>query len=132
MKDNHGNTPFTPDLIITSNWEGKQFQYYYFSLQPFYQYANLQSETFQRYGFNLNWNFNKLIIDKTTLTIGTGLAVIHRPYPTISYQFNTELSYKLLEWLDVSLRNELIKRTDLPNNKLGYNLSFGIIIQPFK
>lgn len=46
-KDNHGNTPFTTDIIITSNWEGKQFKDYYFSIQPFYQFADLNGGKFQ-------------------------------------------------------------------------------------
>lgn len=128
-RDNHGNEPFTADIIITANLEGKQFKHYYFSLQPFYEYADLYGDKYHRYGFNLNWNLNNLIIENTTITIGGGIGMIHRPYGSGSYQLNLEVRHAICNWLDISLRNEFVKRTDLPNKKLGYNLHYGLIFK---
>ena len=128
MKDNHGNIPFTPDVIITVNLEGNQFKYYYFSIQPFYEFADLYGGKFHRYGFNTNWNFNHLIIPNTTIVLGAGLgSIVRENYGSLSYQANLEIRHKLLKWLEISIRTELVRRTELQTPQFKPNLSYGFV-----
>jgi len=129
-RDNHGNEPFTADIVITANLEGKQFKHYYFSLQPFYEYADLHGGKLHRYGINTNWNLNQLIITNTTITAGIGLGLIHRfsmGFP--SYQANLELKHKIAQWLELAIRTELVRRSELEDPQFKPNLSYGIIIE---
>ena len=128
MKDNYGNIPFTPDVIITVNLEGKQFKHYYFSVQPFYEFADLHGGKFHRYGINTNWNLNQLIIPNTTITAGLGLGMIHRfSMGTPSYQANLEIKHKLAQWIELAIRTELVRRSELENPQFKPNLSYGVV-----
>lgn len=131
-KDNHGNTPFTTDLIFNVNLEGNQFEYYYFTVQAQYEHANLNTGYLRRYNINALWNFNKLIIDDLNAGIGVGIGMLHRnSIGTPTYSIINDISYPINNWLELALKNEFVKRSDLPNKKLGYNLSFGVKIRPF-
>lgn len=133
MDKEHGNDKPTFDMIFNVNMEGNQFEYYYFSVQAQYEHADLYGGKFDRYGVNLMWNFNKLIIDDLTASFGFGGHVISRPWidGMLSYSILNELSYEINDFLDVSLKNEFVKRSDLLNNKLGFNMYFGFKIKPF-
>ena len=128
LKDNYGNTPFTTDLIFTVNLEGKQFSTYYFSIQPFYEHANLSGGYLRRYGVNALWNFNRLVIDKLELNIGGGIGMLHRPTGgTYSYGFIGEVRYPILKRLKAGARYELVRRGDV--EIFRSNLSFGLIFK---
>lgn len=123
----HNNGKSVLNGIIAVNLEGKQFEYYYFSLQPFYEYANLQDSNFHRYGINTQWHFNRLIIDNLTVSPAIGFAFISREgFGYGSYQFLVDLSYPILKDLEVVSRSEFVRRSDLLTPKTVYNLSIGL------
>ena len=70
----------TIDVILTANLEGKQFSYGYFTLQPFYEYSNVNKEDFHRYGVNAIWFINRLIVPKLELGFGGGDSVSLRGF----------------------------------------------------
>lgn len=127
LDDWHANDVPTLDLIANVNLEGNQFKYYYFAMQLQYEYANLSGGKYHRYGVNATWNF-ETIINNVYAGVGCGLHMINRPHNegNGSYSLLCDLSYKLSDKLSVISKNEFVKRTDLPNKKFGYNLSFGL------
>lgn len=133
MDKEHLNDKPTFDMVFNLNLEGNQFEYYYFSIQAQYEHSDLYGGKLDRYGVNLMWNFNKLIIDDLTASFGFGGHVISRPWidGMATYSLLNELSYEIFDFLDLSIKNEWVKRNDLPNKKIGYNLYFGVKIKPF-
>lgn len=128
----HGNTTPTLDVLINMNWEGKQYEYYYFAIQTQFEKANLYGDNFYRYGVNGIWNFNKLIVPKLKIGFGVGLGIIHRENNSGfgSYSGTLELSYPIAKNLAVIIKNEWVRRSDLPTPKTGYNLAAGITFKP--
>ena len=128
LDDEHNNGKSVLDVIIAVDLEGKQFEWYYFSMQPFYEYANLQETNYHRYGVNAKWNFNKLIVDKLVVSPGFGIGMINRKgnEGNGSYQFLVDLSYPIIKDLHFIVRNEYVRRSDLLTPKLGYNVSVGV------
>ncbi|WP_372938754.1 hypothetical protein [Seonamhaeicola sp.] len=128
----HMNDTPTLDIIVTANLEGKQFEYYYFAIQPLYERANLHESKFIRYGFNTIWNFNKLVVPKLTVGIGLGFSMIERDYSSCyrTYSATADIRYPIAKNLDLTLKNEWLQRPDLITPKLCYNLSFGLTFKP--
>ena len=124
----HGNDKPTLDYIIVFNMDGKQFEWYYFSVQTYYEHAELSSGYFKRYGFNTTWTLNELIVPKLKLGFGMGLGAIHRHLSggMLTYSGVLEVSYPILKNIDLISRNEWVRRPDLITPKLAYNLSIGI------
>lgn len=117
----------TIDVILTANLEGKQFSYGYFTLQPFYEYSNVNKEDFHRYGVNAIWFINRLIVPKLELGFGGGLGVISRyGAGNVSYGLINEISYPISKRFDVMFKNEFVRRTDLKDPKTNYNLAIGL------
>ena len=49
LDEEHGNDKPTRDLIINMNWQGNQFEHYYFALQTQFETAALSGGYFKRY-----------------------------------------------------------------------------------
>ena len=130
--EEHGNVSPTLDLLLNVSLEGKQFKYYYFSIVPFFEMANLHSGDFKRYGVSLMWNFNRLLIERLEIGIGTGFGVIHRPESYASYSFTADLSCLIAKGISLGLKNEWVRRSELKTPKLAYNLSIGIKLNLIK
>lgn len=128
MDKEHGNDRPTPDFIIAINFEGKQFEWYYFSMQSYFEHADLKSGYFRRYGVNATWTLNQLIVNKLKISVGGGIGVIHRENigGLLTYSLVNEISYPITKHFYVIQRNEFVKRNDLSNRKFGYNSSIGI------
>lgn len=128
LDKDHNNGKSVLNGIMGMNLEGKQKEYYYFSMHPFYEYANLQETNYHRYGVNAQWNFNRLIVDNLTVSPAFGLGMINRKgnEGNGSYQFLIDLSYLILKDLEIISRSEYVYRSDLETSKLGYNLSIGL------
>ena len=128
----HLNDRPTLDLIINMNWEGKQFQHYYFAIQTQFETANLYDGYFKRYSVHGIWNFNKLILDKLNIGMGVGIGVIHRERTDGlgNYSGTIEISYPIFRDLSIINKNEWVRRPDLATPKLGYNFSIGLKYKP--
>lgn len=124
----HKNDTPTLDLIINVNLDGKQFEWYYFSIQMLYERANLYDGYFSRYGVNTLWNFNQLIVRKLKIGAGIGLHMIerHNTGGLGSYSATIDVSYPITKNLSIISKNEWLRRPDLITPKLCYNLSFGL------
>lgn len=123
----HNNGKSVMDLIVNLNFEGKQYEYYYFTMQLQYERANLHGGYFNRYGINAIWNLNTLILPDLKLGFGAGIHMIERPNTggLGSYSGTLEASYPIAKKLRIILKNEWLRRPDLEIPKLGYNLSVG-------
>lgn len=132
MDKKHLNTNPTLDLIVNMNWEGKQFEYYYFAIQTQFETANLHDGNFKRYSVHGIWNLNTLIVPKIKLGFGIGLGIIHRPLSggLGSYSGTLDISYPIAKNWNVIAKNEWVRRPDLATPKLGYNLAFGLTYKP--
>lgn len=132
MDKEHSNDKPTLDLLLNVSLEGKQMTYYYFSVVPFFEMANLHGGDYKRYGVNLVWNFNRLIVEGLEIGVGAGIGVIHRPESYASYSFTADLSLPILKTVSVALKNEFVRRSELKTPKTGYNLSLGIKVKLVK
>ena len=128
----HKNDKYTTDLIFNMNWETRQYEYYYFTLQSQYEHANLYSGYLRRYSVHGIWNFNKLIVPKLNIGIGIGVGALHRENygGMLNYSGTMDISYPMFKNVAIIAKNEWVKRPELPNKKIGYNLSFGIKYKP--
>lgn len=126
MDKEHGNFGYTPDIIINANLEGKQFEWYYFSMQVQYEHAELSSGYFKRYSVHGMWNFNQLIIPKLEIGVGVGLGIINRKTAEGlgSYSGTIDVSYPITKKLSVIIKNEYVRRPLI--NSFRYNLSGGL------
>lgn len=123
----HGNDKPTLDAIVYMELEGEQFSDYYYSMQLFYQDADLSGGRLRRYGVNSMWNFNDIFLPRTTASAGLGISCIKRFGESLgSYQFASELSYKIYKKIKISLRYEYVRRSDI--ELFRSNGSFGIKI----
>lgn len=116
--DNHGNSAGTKDLIFNMDWEGYQFEYYFFTVRTQFETANLSSASFSRYSVHVGWTFNKLIIPKLEAGIFAGVGIIHRGEPLKvdgagTYSLTGELSYPISNFISVSAKYEIVRRSDL-------------------
>tara|TARA_R110002049_G_scaffold4063_2_gene29296 strand:- start:7195 stop:7728 length:534 start_codon:yes stop_codon:yes gene_type:complete len=128
MDKKHMNPNPTLDIIVNMNWEGKQYDYYYFTVQTQYERANLHDGYFSRYSVHGIWNLNTLILPKLKLGFGVGIGMIHRPNTggLGSYSGTLDVSYPIAKKLSVIAKNEWVRRPDLITPKLGYNLALGL------
>lgn len=126
MDEEHGNIGFTPDVILNVNLEGKQFEWYYFSMQVQYEHAELSSGYFKRYSVHGIWNLNQLIIPKMEVGLGVGLGMINRKEAEGigSYSGTIDISYPITKKLHVILKNEYVRRPLI--DAFRYNLSAGL------
>jgi hypothetical protein len=128
--DDHNNTAPTLDLTLSVDLQGKQFNYYYFSIRSQIEYADLWSGELYRYSVVPMWNFNKLIIDKMEIGVGAGYSMISRDgFAWNSYSLVGEITYPISDNWKFGMRNEWVRRRDLQTPVLRYNLSFGIFYQ---
>ena len=124
----HGNDKPTRDLIVNMNWQGNQYEYYYFALQTQFETAALSGGYFKRYSVHGIWNFNQLVIPKMVVGVGVGSGVIHRPNTggLLTYSGTIDINYPITKRAFIMLKNEWVRRPDLATPKLGYNLSIGL------
>jgi len=132
LDEKHKNDGPTLDLIVNMNWEGKQFQQYYFAIQTQFETANLYDGHFKRYSVHGIWNFNRLVVDRLNVGIGVGIGAIHRDNSDGlgNYSFTLEASYPIFKNFSAIIKNEWVRRPDLATPKLGYNLGFGFTFKP--
>lgn len=127
LDSKHNNGKSVIDIIGNINLEGKQFEWYYFSTQLQYEYANLQQTNMHRYTVNFLWNFNQLVIPKTTFSLGFGGSMIHREGQSyLSYGLVNDIKHPLNKNIALVAKNEVYRRGDLYTPKFGYNFSVGI------
>lgn len=125
--DVHNNSAPTIDLTLSFDLQGKQFEWYYFSVRPQIEYANLWSGELYRYSVIPMWNVNKLNINKLEIGVGVGYGIIHKNGgASSSYSFVGELTYPFADDWRFGIRNEWVRRSELQTPVLRYNLSFGI------
>ncbi|WP_341217072.1 hypothetical protein [uncultured Wocania sp.] len=130
--DKLGNEPLTTDLIFNMNWEGKQYDYYYFSIQTQYEHANLNGGYFRRYSVHGIWTLNSLLLPKLEIGFGAGIGMIHRNSEGMgSYSGTIDLSYPITKKLYATVKNEWVRRSDLNTPQLRYNLAIGLKYKAF-
>lgn len=138
--DDKGNEAFTPDVAISSEWQGKQFNSYYFLIRPEFEIAELQGGTYRRYSANLGWTFNQWVEGVNfTASIGYGILEYNGGYS--SFGSNLQTSIELTKDIEFVLDLETVERKDLlqyssTNEVLGtaFRVSgkFGLKIKIFR
>lgn len=109
--DNKGNKAPTMDLSIRSEWQGKQFNGYYFFIAPEFEYAQL-AEDYYRYSANIGWTFNQWI-ENFSFTASVGYGVIKHDFGTTSFGNNFQISYKANKIIEFFIDLETNERRDL-------------------
>lgn len=142
LGDSHLNPSGTIDIMFNLKIQGNQNTYGYFIITPEYEQANL-SEIFKRLSVNLGFVFNQLyirnlhFIRNIELTTNIGYGIIYRHQRNSrNWSFNAIISYKLNDFLKVSLKNQFLNRGDLmlkyKVNESRYSLFFGLEFSLFK
>lgn len=124
--DDHGNTPFTPDLKFKLKLEGYPTKTGNTIAILVFEYADLYGGEFYRYGSEIGYRFNT-IAENITVTPTIGYGMIGRSYQGFlpSWEFSTEATYKITNNLTFNTLATYMQRSDLPNNKLGFNFYIG-------
>jgi hypothetical protein len=145
-KDEAGNKPFTPDLIINFDWEMAQFDSFYPSIKLQYEYANLHGGTFTKYTFSggLTWcEVSAFGYDYPNLEIGLFLGVGSLDRPTLPmlpsmgvYSVILEGSYEFFRGVRGVVKFELNNAPDLnylyEDNTTRKNISVGVEFSLFE
>lgn len=127
LDSKHNYNKSVLDLIVNVNLEGKQLEYYYFAVQLQFETANLRDSNLYRYGVNLMWNFNELVIDRATIGVGVGGHMINRDgMSSLSYGALSDISYRIDDNFWIITKHEFYRRTDLMTPHTGYNLALGV------
>lgn len=135
FEDDHFNTPYTMDLLFRLELQGKQFKSYYFEIVAEYEHAELFASDYKRFGFGVQWVFNKWT---KNFEYGAGLTtnIIYRFQVSHLYVFalNLDLGYKLSEHWKVSLLGVTLNREDLKslygtNDHIKFNGYIGLKYQ---
>ena len=124
FKDKHGNTPFTLDVNVRGEFQGKQFKNYYFYLLVDFEYANLYGGEYSRFSVGSGWTFNNLVMDELELSISTSTGMIWRwehSYLNV-WMINGEIAYKINDHWKISLLAQFLNREDLRGDEKLDNL----------
>lgn len=113
-EDDNGNKPFTLDVLVRAELQGKQFELYYGSLVAEFEYAELYSGDYKRFGFGYQWTFNRWF-NKQEYTVGVTTNIIHRFKSSHRNVFalNLDWSYLITDNLKLSLLCVILNREDL-------------------
>ena len=130
--DNRGNEAFTLNILARFKMQGNQHKYGYIVLSPVFEYADL-TDKYYRYGVDIGYTFNKLILKDFEATTMLGYGFIERKnISTSSVSGTLEISYKINSFLKIIQTNQLTQRTDLKwmygDNALRYSNFLGIEI----
>ena len=106
-------SPFTTDILIRVNMQGKQQEHGYMIVFPEYEYADI-AYGYNRYSANVGYTFNKLFLEDLELSASIGYGFITRKKKSnASYGFNGIASYKLTKNTKILLNLQYVNRTDL-------------------
>jgi len=113
----------TLDFKVEIELQGKQFEYYYFSIKAQYENAQLRPQ-FTSWLIAPGWNFNQLIVPNTSIGIFPTVGFINRfGEGFFTYGATGEISYKIGR-ISLSLQCQAIDRPDVP--KFGLSNYLGI------
>ncbi len=133
-KDDHGNSPFTLDGIISLDLNGKQWGQFVPALRLQYEYADLSGGAFSKYdiGAAITWNQIKGI-PKLEMGLSAGYGVIARNIPntgdTGSVSFSGDIAYMLFGPVGLYSKFTMMDRSDIgtglqPNWSFGFKYNF--------
>lgn len=124
--DDYGNTPFTLDMKIMFEMNGKQQSNHYFSIRPEFEYAELYGGKYVTWLVNGGWVFNKFDIEQLTIAGYLTGGFLHRwgsGYAT--YGITSDISYG--KRLKISMLAQALKASDLID-RWGYQKTVRISI----
>lgn len=125
--DNHGNTPFTPDVRTKLKLQGNPTNIGNTVATFVFEYADLYGGEFYRYGFEVGYSFNT-VLNNVFITPSVGFGKVGRSNTGFlsSWEFSSEATYRITKNLNINALATYMQRSDLPNKKLGYNFYIGI------
>ena len=129
--DGHGNTSYTPDLLVRLSLQGSERAIGHSVYSIGYQWAQLFGGEFHRGNATIGYTFTNMPVPatnikySTTLFAGAGL-IIRDGLKPVSPEVGAILTFKLTEWLKLNQMGFWMLRSDLPNKKMGFNYSAGV------
>jgi len=115
----------TLDFKVELELQGKQFDWYYFSIKAQYEHADLKPQ-YTAWLVAPGWTFNQLVIPNTSIGIFPAIGFINRyGEGFFTYGATGEISYiAIRNKLSISLQCQAIDRPDVP--KFGISNYIGI------
>jgi len=126
LGDDHGNSPFTPDLQFKVVLQGNDSKTGYLVISPKFEYAQLAGGDYSRFGAEVGYAFHTYILKiDIAPSIGYGYMFRHDSR-SVSWEFSTEIKIPLTKNLSVISLVNVNQRHDLKNAPWRYNVGTGL------
>ena len=132
--DDRGNDAGTADLLIRSEWQGKETNVGYLFVAPEFEYSNLQGGDYRRYSLNAGYTF--IVLDWLELSASAGYGFIDRVNYGADFSPGAQLEavYKISDGFKIYYAWQWVERSDLyeygsPTRGSGF---IGIKVSLFK
>lgn len=116
QKDDHGNTPFTLNVLMNCSVQFKQREYGYYSLGQSLEYADLDGGRYMRYSFiQVGYTFNRFgFTDKLEASVALNYGLIRRwSRGFCNYGSNFDISYSFSDRLKFTSLLQVVRRLDI-------------------
>ena len=134
LEDDHGNKPITWDIQTSLIFDGKERNIGHYRIGCKFEYADLNSGNYKRFGMLAGYQFTNLPIPLTKYkyslspTVGWGYMHHIDPGYISSFEFATEFSVRLTKWIDFVVLPTVTQRQDLKQygDEWRFNLAAGV------
>jgi hypothetical protein len=124
-KDNTGNyKPFTLDVLVKFNMEGKQSDVGYIVVSPMFEYADLNVR-YTRYAADVGFTFNQSLIEGFSVTPSINYGIQDRHGRSwLVFGADLEASYEISDKVSINILGQSVERKDLQYKYNDYKIGF--------
>lgn len=132
MNDDHGNEPYTMDIVFKFKMQGNAQKFGYMYVAPYFEYAEIDGN-YKRYAAEVGYVFNELIVDDFEASGGINYGIQERySLNWLVFGADFELAYKITDRFKVSLLAQFVERKDLQmmygNKEIRFSGFIGLTI----
>ena len=111
--DSRGNDAGTPDIVLRSEWQGKQSSIGYLFVAPEFEYASLQGGDYRRYSLNAGYTFT--VLNWLEFSASAGYGIIDRRHIGADFSPGAQLEavYKISDGFKIFYAWQWVERSDL-------------------
>lgn len=130
MNDDHGNEPYTMDVVFKFRMNGNKQKFGYMYVAPYFEYAEIAG-IYKRYAAEVGYTFDELIVKNFEASGGVNYGIQDRygkNWLVLGADF--ELGYRITPNFKVKALAQLVERKDLKafygNYKIGFSGFIGL------
>ena len=129
--DGHGNKGLTPDILARITLQGQEREIGHSVYSIGYEWAQLYGGEFHRGNVTIGYTFTNMPVPLTNIKYSTslfgGAGLIFRDgLKPVSPEVGGIITFKITKHFKWNTQAFWMLRTDLPNNKFGFNVSTGL------